>query len=194
MSSNSKGQTKLKESDLQEILKLRLTEFKKTKSILKEYDLISIDEDKNVVINEKYASKGKINSKEKTINLEVVRMFENGIKNLYETATTKEHKRLATFVKLLPYINIDNNMVCKNPEEKDINKVLPYKITEIAEMLGYKNITRVKVDLFAITVNGERAFILIEDAYGKYFTVNPRIYCKSNNMQSLMAISHYFRK
>lgn len=189
-----KGQIKLKELDLQQILKLSRADFFRTKSALKEYNLISIDEDNNVVINEKYASKGKINSKEKTINLEVVRIFENGIKDLYENATAKEHKRLATFIKMLPYINIEHNIVCKNPEEKDMKKLILYSLTELTEMLEYKNQTRLKTDLFAITVNGEHAFILIEDASGKYFTVNPRIYCKSNNMQSLMAISHYFRK
>lgn len=188
------GQTKLKESDLQEILKLSKTESIKTKNILKEYNLISIDENKNVLINEKYASKGKIKNREKIINLEVVRMFENGFKSLYENATAKEHKRLATFIKMLPYINIEHNIVSKNPEEKDIKRIIPFKISEIAEMLGYKNITRVKSDLFAITINNEKAFILVEDAYGKYFIVNPRIYCKSNNMKSLMVISHYFRK
>lgn len=189
-----KGQIKLKESDLQEILKLSRADFFRTKSVLKEHNLILIDEDKNVVINQKYASKGKINSKEKAINLEVVRMFENSIKDLYENSTPKEHKRLAMFIKMLPYINIEHNIVCKNPEEKYMKKIVPYKLIELAEILEYKNPSRLKTDLFAITVNGERAFIMIDDAFGKFFTVNPRIYCKSNNMQSLVAISHYFRK
>lgn len=189
-----KGQIKLKESDLQEILKLSRADYFRTKSILKEHNLILIDEDKNIVINGKYASKGKIDSKEKTINLEVIRMFENGIKDLYETASTREHKRLALFIKVLPYINIEHNIVCKNPEEKDMKKLIPYSLIELAEMLEYKNPARLKADLFAITVDGEHAFMMITDAYGKYFTVNPKIYCKSNNMQSLMAISNYFRK
>lgn len=185
-----KGQINLKEFDLQEILKLSKTELIKTKNVLKEHNLISIDEDKNIVINDNYASKGKINSKEKTINLEVVRMFEQAIKELYENANAREHKRLALLIKMLPYINVEHNIVCKNVEEKDLNKIIPFSLIELAEMLEYKNPARLKSDLFAITVGDEHAFRMITDYYGKFFTVNPRVYAKSNNMQRLLSISY----
>lgn len=195
VSGYGKGRVKYKESDLQEILKLGKTEFYKTKLELKKHNLIIIDENKNIKVNEDYILKGSINSKgENTIKAEVVRMFDNAIKEIYESASAIEHKKIGSLIRLLPYINIHHNLVCKNPEEKDIQNIIPFKISEIAELLGYKNITRLKKDLFNITVGGEKTFILIEDDYGKFFVVNPRVYCKSNEMEGLMAISNYFRK
>lgn len=190
-----KGQVKIKESDLSLMLKVSRADYFRTKSALLEHNLISIDENKNVLINEEYASKGKIKSKEKTVNLEVVRMFEQAIKELYENANAREHKKLALLVKMLPYINVEHNIVCKNIEEKELKKIIPFSLIELAEMLEYKNPARLKADLFAITINDNHAFRMISDHYGKFFTVNPRIYAKSNNMQRLLSISYdSFRK
>lgn len=73
-----------------DILKLGRAEFYKTKKYLIENDFISIQENKTILVNDRYCKKGKIN---KTKSIEVVRMFNDSIRELYEKATAKEHKK-----------------------------------------------------------------------------------------------------
>ena len=88
---NGKGDGKLMiEKDLGEVLILSERETINTKKALKELDLITIEDDKTITINKKYAVKGKIGKRDLKGS---IRMMEQGIQELYAKATPKEHKK-----------------------------------------------------------------------------------------------------
>lgn len=187
------GQTYIKNNELQSILNLSITEVKQTKKALKDNGLLSIDKDKNVVISKDYVVKGSLKRKRTTALFEVTRIFNNGIRTLYENSTPREHKKLAILIKLLPYINIEHNVVCKNSLEKNIAQVQSCKIPDIARAVGSTNTTRLKRDLLSIKIDNENVLAEIVHDKKRRFIVNPKLYCKSNDPTNLMTMLSYFK-
>ncbi|MGL5149686.1 MAG: hypothetical protein ACRC7N_03820 [Clostridium sp.] len=177
----SNGVKLIKEGDLQELLNLKETEYNKTISILKKSCLITINNNHTVSVNNKYCKKGKIIKNGK---IEVIRMFDNAIKELYKNAAPREHKKLALLIELLPYINLKYNIVCKNPNEEFRENITPYKMTELCALLGYDKThsARLKKDLFKLRVNNEKVIGIFEDDDGKAIFINPRVMYKGTEI------------
>lgn len=180
----SNGRRLLRESDLQDMLLLGKSEYYKTKDYLLEKDLISIDADGLISINSKYCKKGKIN---KTKVVEVIRMFNNSIQELYQKALPREHKKLAILLDILPYINYKYNIICYNPTEENIELIKPIKMPDLCEMLGYdrSNSSRIKKQLFSLRVNGEKVIGLWQVENTDALLVNPRVYYKGGEDSGL---------
>ena len=94
--------------DLQEILRLSRREAMYVRKVFVENGLIIVNKDKTISVNLEYAFKGKM-EKKKELKGNVIRMFEEAIRELYEKSDPREHKRLALLVELLPHINFTHN-------------------------------------------------------------------------------------
>ena len=185
------NKTKLTRKDFDEILGLSKMETCRTLGNLKEKGLI-IENGGIFMVNEKICVRGNLTKKQKSE--EFARIFDEGIKELYKQASPKEHKLLNVFIQLLPYVNYNFNIVCKNPKETNKDLVEPLGIKEMAEILGYSTPSRLKSDLLKIKVGG-RSVIMITIVYkstGIY--INPRIYYKGNKRQSLEALEIMFNE
>lgn len=133
------------EEDLQSILRLSRSEYYNTKKEFTNFNLIIFNEDKTISINNTYCKKGDIMKKNKS---EKVRMFENGIKDIYENSKPSEHKALGLLFEILPKINLRWNVVCHNPEEEMLEKIQPYSLKDLAKELEQTNVTRFKKETF----------------------------------------------
>lgn len=186
----SNGRRLIREEELQCLLNLCKSEFFKTKKYLLENKLIFIEND-FIKINAKYCKKGEIN---KTKAIEVVRMFDNAIQELYKNSLPREHKKLALLIEILPYINLKYNVVCYNPTEEELEFIKPIKLSELCEMLGYdkNNSSRLKKQLFGIKINGEDVIGIFEKSCGKAIFVNPRMYYKGGNKKDLEMLEGMF--
>lgn len=171
----------IKEKELHFILRLSSRETLNTKKVLLEKELISI-EDGSILINPRYCRKGGI---VKNKSIEKIRMFDYGIKELYELASKTEHKKLALLFQLLPYINLRWNVICKNPKEEMLENVEPYTIKELMILLNQTNITRFKKNLLDLTVQNESVIFINTNKYGELLTINPKIYYKGVNIDEL---------
>lgn len=74
------------------------------------------------------------------------RIFQNGVRRLYEAANGKYHKQMGYLFELLPYINIEYNVLCWNSYEKDIHNIKPLSLADFCELVGYShdNIDKLK--------------------------------------------------
>ena len=118
------------------------------------------------------------------------KFYINGIKNLYEEVQRNKHRQIGYFFKLLPYINIEYNLLCYNPWETDIKRLELMSIVEFCELIGY-NIVHLNDLMYAyrnirFTVNDstERFCTItykgIHNNNAQIF-INPRIlYCGSD--------------
>lgn len=188
-SANNKGKL-ITVKDLPKVLGLSEREARNTKNALVEHELIFINKDKTINVNPKYAIKGGMSRKELRGS---VRAMEEGIREIYEKAKPREHRRLALLMELLPYINFSHNIVCNNPNEKDIEKVDPFNLTEVMELAKYTNLTKFKRDLLNLTVNEELVIKITETKHGKFIYVNPRIFYKGNNVNDLKSCINEFK-
>lgn len=65
------------------------------------------------------------------------RMYIKGIRSLYESTDKCNHKYLGFLFRLLPFVNIEYNVVCSNPFEKDLERVELISIADFCNMIGY---------------------------------------------------------
>lgn len=177
------------EEDLQSILKLSRAETYNTKNILIEKGLLIIHEDKTMSINDTYCKKGEIMKNKK---VEKVRMFENGMKELYEKSKPSEHKQMALLFEMLPMINLRWNVVCENPTEEVKECIKPYSLKDLARQLNQTNVTRFKQKLMDMTIGNEPVVCINEIKHKKFLTINPKIYYKGVNLEELKAIIALF--
>lgn len=178
----------IKENELQHMLNLSVRETFNTKKSLIDNELISIV-DGVIYVNKKYCKKGDI---VKNSNVEKVRMFDYGIKHIYETSLKTEHKKLALLFQLLPYINLRWNVVCKNPEETILENIKPYSIKELKILLNQTNITRLKNNLLNLRV-GKEAVVMINSVMNKdLLTINPKVYYKGVKIDELSYLMGLF--
>ena len=177
----------IRENDLQYILKLGRAETYKTKTVLLNNKLISINNDV-VEINSKYCKKGEIM---KNKNIEKTRVFNNAIRELYENSLPREHKKLALLFQMLPYINLKWNIVCKDITEEIRENVEPYSIKELMLILNQTNVTRFKNDLLNLTVGGESVVLIQLASNNNCITINPKIYYKGTQLDDLKYIGDH---
>jgi hypothetical protein len=177
-----------------EVLKLKKVECYKTKSALINSNLISIDNDKNIVINNNVSFIGKV--AKDNYKKDYTRIFKESIKELYLKSTPREHKKLSLFIELLPYIHFKYNVICKNPScalMEDIEPITLKELSESFQQYTNKNTTTLKKQLLNIFIGGKKATLLIEDYGKKFFVINPLIYYKGNRIEELNYLINLFK-
>ena len=128
-----------------------------------------------IYLNPIYVNKGDSKFKDK----EYTRMFIDTTRDLYERCKPRQHKHLSYVYQLLPFLHYETNILCKNPEEIDINKLDKLHFTDICRMLNLSNdkktMDKLKRDLFKfyITRDGEKYYFL------SYVTIRQEIGTRS---------------
>ena len=179
----------MQEKDLQEVLNLSKRETINTKIFLFELGLLKKDENGNLMVNRMYSTKGNITE---SYNRESTRFFDATIKQMYKEAKPSEHKLLGIYLKLLPLVNYKHNVICKNPEEEDIARVIPMTQKQIFEYLGLTKNTYIK--LLDIKVGNRYVYAKISTgAYKGFFIVNPAVYYAGNDLKQLKGIECLFK-
>lgn len=191
---STKGSMRLAtKKDIKEILKLQKTAFNDTYNDWIKNKMIIEDEEGNIQISDKFCNRGQMRRKDYIKRNGCVRMFDNGIKELYEKSSIKEHKQLGMLVKLLPYINYNWNIVCSNPTETDIKLIKPLKQKEIYEILNVDKKTVNSLTNITIMNRTEGAFVKLSNAFVKNaYIINPKIMYKSNDTVKLQTMSEWF--
>ena len=188
----TKGKINISENELQNILNLSKSEYFKTKKYLVENNLISI-KNNTITLNEKYSSRGELPDKFKST--EFTRIFSKGFQELYDKVKPIQHKKLAIFIQILPYINIHYNIICENPHEKDAKCIKSLSWTELGRKIGLSESTskRLKKELWNLEIDDTIVCGEFNTKYGKFIVINPRIYYKGNNISNLKGIIELFK-
>lgn len=180
------------ENELEDLLLLSRREYYNTKKFLLDNELIKITKDKHILINDTYCKRGKIFMEK---NIEVVRIFDKAIQELYKKSTPKEHKKLALLIDILPYVNFRHNVICKNPEEENFLKIQPMTMKELCVAIGQdeRKPSLLKNKLFKLTVSGEIVIGIFDKVIGSCIYVNPKVYYKGNNIEELEVLARMFK-
>ena len=90
------------------------------------------------------------------------RIYNKGVRKLYEAAKRKYHAQLGYIFMMIPYINIEHNVLCWNPLEKDMEKVRPMTPKEFCTQIenSTKNLSRLMNQYKDITfdVDGKQEY------------------------------------
>lgn len=173
--------TPMKKSDIKEILKLSKSGayqfFNEVKDkYLKEYN-------GTLYIADNKIFKNKIPQDKKYLQLQ--KIYINAVRSLYYPTDAKKHKQLGYVFKLLPHINLEFNIFCKDPFEKELNNIEPLTVTDLCNLVNYDvtQSTRLIKELQSIKFNhnGNEEYLLsfvdngIDAPYRKKIYVNPHI-------------------
>lgn len=176
--------------DLMEILNLSRAEYFRVAKYLLDNKMIIENEKRFLKVSETYYHRGK--SEDVKSLKGSVRMFDKAIEEIYQKSTPKEHKKLDLLIKMLPYLNVQHNIICKNPEEKEYKYIDLFGLTELATMFGYTTSRKFKAGLFDITVAGEDVIMYAEIKGIKMICVNPRVFYKGSDIEGLKSLIGLF--
>lgn len=65
------------------------------------------------------------------------RVFIKSLRELYRQTPTSKHRYLGYLFLLLPFVNWEYNVLCWNPDEKDVDKINPMSLSDFCEAIGY---------------------------------------------------------
>lgn len=181
----------MREKDFEEILRLSKREAMRTKQCLLENNFLIINKNKVIQINKKYCIKGKIESAKK--KSPKVRIFENGLKELYEKSKPREHKKLSLLIELLLYINLKFNIICENPQCEKIEDIKPMNLTKITKLLNFSTVQKLKKGLSNISIQDEKVIGIFTIGNKSMILINPRIYYKGTKVDDVQYLLNLFK-
>ena len=197
---NKKKREYIKINETMGLLNLSQREFMNTKQYLIDNDFIEVDKDNKIIINKKYINKGEVkmsNKEFQKVENDYVRVFDNTVKTIYENSTPKEHKRLGLLFQILPYLNVEHNVLCTldTVNEKDETKIKAITMKELCLLIGYDvtKSTRLKRELLNITIGEELVIGVFETKNGKAIIVNARLFYKGSDLDNLNGIRAFFK-
>lgn len=118
-----------------------------------------------------------------------IKVFKKGMKSLYESVPKSKHKHLGYVFAMLPYVNIEHNILCYNTAEEDINKIEPMNMKDFCTEIGfdYRHVDRLHDIFKSITfdVDGKKELFcsIIRNTYNgkELMVINPKVFYSGKN-------------
>ena len=133
----------------------------------------------------------------------VVKVFKHAIRYMYTTTDERTRKWLTHLYRLIPFINLSHNVLCTNPFESDVEKIVPLTLGEMCDKLGIdrKNQTHLLRGLtklqFVDKQGDVRSVIRFSWEYyngNKYtITINPQFYSGYISEEDMIAVLDDFK-
>ena len=190
--------TPMKRKDLPEVLGVsKATVSRFWKEVSPKY---LTENDKGLLFTSKdIFARGKINNAK---HKRYQKIYFEGIRKLYQSTERRNHRRLGYIFKLLPFINIEYNLICRPNDiyETDLDKISLISILDFCKLIGFdvKHLNDL-VDAYRnirFTVNGkqERFCALtyegINKATARIF-VNPHILYSGSDYEKVKVLAKF---
>lgn len=159
------------------------------------------EHEEKIYINFYYFWRGKESDYKKFTNMNLedfTRVYTKATRELYIQTPTRSHKKLAIVFKLLPYVNWKYNILCKNTNETDENKLEILTIADIIDLLNYNKsqMARFKNDFYSLKYNDYNIFASVQkqsDYLKSFILVNPLVYYRGNDIEQLQYLITLFK-
>lgn len=126
--------TKLRKEDLPRVLRLSpVTFWRFWKDVYGKY-LIEKD-DGTIQLSNVHFLRGKMPKSQ--IGIEWQKLFIDAIRELYDVIPVTKHRYLGYIFQLLPYLNMEYNILCHNPTEQNLDYIVPMTLDEFCVECGY---------------------------------------------------------
>jgi hypothetical protein len=128
------------------------------------------------------------------------KIYVKGVRSLYKSSDVRQHGQIGALFALLPYVNIEHNVLCYNPEEKDLDGVSFMNLRQFCEAIHYdvKGLKRKLRELREITfdVGGhkERFYSVTGDGVdleASRLFVNPNILYSGTNPEAVRTLAAF---
>lgn len=131
---------------------------------------------------------------------EFQRIFIESLRELYWQTPVAKHRYLGYLFLILPYINWQFNILCKNPETTELNEIEFLTLDEFCDCIGYDKSKRARLiaiyDSLVFTWQGkqQRLCSYLQNVARKqeYFILNPRIIYRGTDPRKVEALGMFF--
>ena len=129
----SNKRTPITKTMLPEILCVGKTVAKRFFSECEAAKLLREDQQKRLYISDAFF-RGSIGNRKD----QHTRLWHDTIRDLYKRLPAKHHKYFGYVVQMLPWVNVNYNIVCSNPMETDPEQINPIDIDDLYMLCGYE--------------------------------------------------------
>lgn len=175
---------------MEEVLAVSESTFKRFWKSITDAGLLTVSDKGELFLNMDIFKRGKIAGDE---DKDRMRIYKTGIRCLYWDSNVTQHKLLSYLFQLIPFVNINYNIVAYNPKETSLKAVEPMTMPEICMLVGYKpdNYRRLKNTLKALRIKGMPVFSFVENANGMFCYINPRVYYAGNQWKRVEVLGKF---
>ena len=149
--------------------------------------------DNLVYMNSKYISKGNINKIKYNRKDTVSRIYIDAIRNLYKGASLNKHNLLSYFFLMIPYLNLEWNVLCYNQEEKEIKDIDQMSLNEFCSIIGYNktHISSLIKKLLTIKIGDKSAISITLFGDEAYVFINPETFYAGTHHKEIANIANF---
>lgn len=131
------------------------------------------------------------------------RFYINSVRKLYNSTDKRYHKHLGYIFKLLPFVNIEYNLICHNPLETELDEIDLLSVADFCKLIGH-DVAHVNKLLeiyrnLCFDVNGtqEKFCVITYDGINKAgakICINPHILYSGSNYEQVKIIGTFCKK
>mgnify|MGYP000943466796 CR=1 FL=1 len=193
--------TLINKKKMQELLNISRANFNKFYNKLIDNNLIRENKEGVININLDYFFRGYEKEYKKLTDVKLsdfLRIYIESTRELYKNTPIRKHKQLSILYKLIPYCNYKYNILCRNTNEIDAEKLDILTIADVVDILGYNKsqIARFKKDFYSVQVQEYKAFLSIqgtEKYLDSFIVVNPKLYFRGSELEDLEYLLTLFK-
>lgn len=130
---------------------------------LKAENILIINKDSTMQINSKRIYRGHLKGNINNANYYTTRIYINSCRELYYSCNKSDRAKLSYIYRLLPWINLEHNILCWNPNETNIDNLSLMSLGDYAEEIGFgrENSTKLSKELFSFKLYGKPVILLV---------------------------------
>lgn len=164
------------------------------------------DEQGPLHLNKQFFDRGQLRRKRLATmasqNVYVTRLYITSIRDLYKNATPTSRSALSYLFQVLPFVSREYNVVCRNPLEQDLDEVVPMKLEELCDAIGYDkaNASRLLSELMRLkfTVGSKETWAVgyvatgrLSDRRQRELFINPAVYYAGRDWEAVKVLGKF---
>ena len=128
------------------------------------------------------------------------RIYCKGVQSLYRAADSGQHKQIGALFSLIPFVNVEHNVLCHNPGEKNFDKIQFMNLRQFCKAIHY-NVNGLKRKLrelreitFDVDGHKERFYSVVGDGLdleGSQLYVNPNILYSGEHPEKVQILGSF---
>ena len=189
----------ISKQEMEKIIALNRETFRQFLSEVIEHGYLSESEN-GYSLSKEHFNMGKMKIKKSEDQKRFIRVYINAIRKLYLSTHQSKHVYMGYIFQIIPYVNMEWNIVCHNPLEKVKEDIQPMTLGEFCDKIGYnkKNAYRLIKTLGEIKFNWRGkdqlfcSYIYDSNKCNMKFFVNPNIFYAGDSFSEVEILGVFF--
>lgn len=122
------------------------------------------------------------------------KIYKDCVRKLFETAINLNS--IGYIFQMLAYVNIEFNVLCRNPEESELQNIHPITIDQFCELIGYNANQKSRIvntyKKIRFNVNGREERLIAFVDGGQRIVINPRVIYSGADFRKVQVLTLFY--